>query len=88
MAAPRTPRRLKIAAQPSFSASHSVVAAKQLALPRNLRASNPLPAHGSAFTVESELTAPRSSVKVFSPGLRQFVEALGTPDEGLAFAGY
>jgi len=33
----------------------------------------------STFTVKSELTVPRSSVKVFSPGPRQFLQALGIP---------
>jgi hypothetical protein len=54
----------------------------------NLHESNPLPRARLYLYSGSELTAPRSSVKVFSPGLRQFVEALGTPDERFAFAGY
>jgi hypothetical protein len=39
----------------------------------------PQPGNGSIFKVNLELTVPPSSVKVFSPGLWQFMEALGTP---------
>jgi len=39
----------------------------------------PQPSNRSIFKVKLELTVPPSSVKVFSPGLCQFIEPLGTP---------